>query len=219
MVQADSVPKSKVSFWVKAFVAFHLVCISVWAMPNPKKDIMNGTEKLGIRKGDVVRSFSETVTEGTLLVNWKYLKRSPFMYYPLSTGFWQYWDMFAPNPANTDLYMEADVTYQDGTKTRFHYPRVYTMPIPMKYLKERYRKFYENVNNDDQAYIRPAVAQRVALESFDNPSNPPVLVVLIRYFDRVEPPGEPVDATYQAVRFFTYRVDLTKLRRDKGLER
>jgi len=206
----------KVSPGVKAFVALHIVCITIWALPNPRREYMNETEKLGLRKDNLIQSLSQTATEGTLFLNWKYLKRSPLMYYPLSTGFWQYWDMFAPNPAAIDLYLEADVTFQDGKKIRFHYPRIYTMPIPLKYVKERYRKFYENVNTDDQGYIRPAVAQRIALESFDDPRNPPVEVVLIRNFDKIEGPGERQDPTYQSVAFFTYRVDLAKLRRDKG---
>lgn len=217
MVEPTSKAKASVSLWVKAFVVFHLLGITVWSLPNPKKPYMNETLKLGIRKDNFVQSFSETVTEGTLLFNWKYLKRSPLSYYTLSTGFWQYWDMFAPNPASIDLYLEADITYRDGSKTRFHYPRIYTLSIPMKYVKERYRKFYENVNNDEQAYIRPAVAQRIALESFDDPANPPVQVVLIRYFDTIEPPGVPEDPTYKSVPYFTYRVDQRKLFRDKGL--
>jgi hypothetical protein len=61
------------------------------------------------------------------------------------------------------------------------------------------------------------VAQRIALEAFHNPSNPPVRVVLIRYFDRIEPPGAPPDPTYKSVPFFTYRVDQMKLQQNKGL--
>src|SRR5690349_14010871 len=105
-------PAKNAPLWIKLFVGFHLVCITMWSLPYPKKPYMNGTAKLGIQTNDArtfVRSFSETVTEGTLYLNWKYLKGSPLMYYPGVTGFWQFWDMFSPNPANVDLYLEADV--------------------------------------------------------------------------------------------------------------
>ena len=217
---ADKKPARNASPWVKAFVAIHLVSITMWSLPYPKQPYMNGTAKLGVdasSPSSFTRTFSETVTEGVLYFNWKYLKGSPLMYYPGATGFWQYWDMFSPNPASIDLFLEADVVYRDGTKRRFKYPRIYDLSIPMKYVKERYRKFYENVNGDNQAYMRPAVAQRIALESFEDPANPPVQVVLIRHFDQVEPPGVQSNPQYTVVPFFTYQVDLAKLRRDKGI--
>ncbi len=206
--------------WIKAFVIFHLVCITMWSLPYPKEPYQMGTAKFGVRTDSAkafARTFSETVTEGTLYLNWKYLKGSPLMYYPGATGFWQYWDMFSPNPASVDLYLEADVVYKDGTTYRFKYPRIYDLPIPKKYFKERYRKFYENVNQDNQSSIRPHVAQRIALECFDNPQNPPVEVTLIRHFNIVEPPGQEPDPEYTVVRFYTHVVDLAKLRKDKGL--
>jgi hypothetical protein len=207
--------------WIKAFVAFHVVCITMWSLPYPKKPYMNGTAKLGVDTSSpraFARSFSETVTEGILYWNWQYMKNGVIMYYPGITGFWQYWDMFSPNPASVDLYMEADVKYKNGTTYRFHYPRIYTMPIPQKYLKERYRKFYENVNQDTQAAIRPAVAQRIALECFKDPNNPPMQVTLIRFYDTIEPPGAKPDPAYTEYRFFTYIVDQAKLKSDKRLE-
>lgn len=207
--------------WIKIFVAIHILAITMWSLPYPKKPYMNGTAKLGIDSSSpaaLARTFSETVTEGTLYLNWKYLKGSPLMFYAGPTGFWQYWDMFSPNPADTDLYMEAEVEFQDGTKNRFKYPRIYEMPIPAKYVKERYRKFFENVNQDSQSFVRPSVAQRIALESASDPKNLPVRVTLIRFFDRVEGPGEPWRPEYSEVRFYVHQVDLDKLRRDKGIE-
>lgn len=210
-------PKSTVSPWVKAFVAFHLFCITVWSLPNPRPGLMSGAESLSVKPERFLQSFSETATEGTLYYNWKYLKQSPFMYYPLATGFWQYWDMFAPNPANTDQYLEAKVVYKNGETSTFKFPRIFDLPVSQKYLKERYRKFFENANMTDQAYIRPPLAQRIALEAFRNPANPPVRVTLIRYFDRIEPPGKKADPAYKSAVLLTYRVDQAKLRRDKGL--
>lgn len=218
MAEPES-PRSA-SIWIKIFVVLHLVCITMWSLPYPKRPYMNNKASFGINTsnlGSFVKSFSETVTEGTLYLNWRYLKGSPLMYYPGVTGFWQYWDMFSPNPASVDLYLEADVTFKNGTVTRFKFPRVYTLPIHMKYFKERYRKFYENANSDDQMAARPYLAQRIALENFKDPDNPPEKVMLIRHFDTIEPPGTPPDPTYTVVPFFEYQVDQVKLRHDKGI--
>lgn len=192
----------------------------MWSLPSPKEPYQHGTAKLGIKTSSphaFIQSFSETVTEGTLYFNWKYLKSSPLVYYPGTTGFWQYWDMFSPNPASVDLYLEADITYQDGSKSRYKFPRMHDLSIPVKYFKERYRKFFENANQDAQSYIRPYVAQRIALECFKDPLNPPTHVTLIRFFDTVEPPNKPADLTYTEVRFYDYDVDISKLRSDKGM--
>lgn len=212
--------KKNAPWWIKAFVALHLVAITMWSLPYPKKPYMNGNAGFGINTSSptaFARSFSETVTEGTLYLNWKYLKGSPLMYYPGVTGFWQYWDMFSPNPANTDLYMDADVVFRDGKKIRYKFPRIYSLPIPQKYVKERYRKYFENVNQADQGYSRPFCAQRIALENFNDPQNPPTMVTLICHQDVIEAPGVTPNPAYKEIPFYTYQVDLDKLRRDKGL--
>ena len=64
-------PAKNAPLWIKLFVGFHLVCITMWSLPYPKKPYMNGTAKLGIQTNDArtfVRSFSETVTEGTATI-------------------------------------------------------------------------------------------------------------------------------------------------------
>jgi hypothetical protein len=212
--------KKNAPWWIKAFVVFHLVCITMWSLPYPKKPYMNGTASFGISTSSpsaFIKSFSETVTEGSLYLNWKYLKGSPLMYYPGATGFWQYWDMFSPNPADTDIYMEADVVFEDGKKIRYKFPRIYTMPIPAKYVKERHRKYFENVNQADQSYTRPFTAQRIALDCYTDPNNPPRSVALICFADTIEPPGTKPDPTYKMIPFYTYQVDVDKLKRDKGI--
>jgi hypothetical protein len=218
-VTAKPKPKSNAPKWIKAFVALHVASITIWTLPSPRKSIMDGTEKLGVKADNPVKSFSDTITEGTLYLNWKYLKGSPLMYYPGAIGFWQYWDMFSPNPASIDLYLEADVEYRDGTVRRVKFPRIYTMPIPEKYVKERYRKYFENIQQSSNAYALPAGAQRLAFENFENSQNPPVKVTLYRFIDAVEPPGKPQVSKYESDVLFEYQVDLGYLYRDKGIPR
>ncbi len=206
--------------WIKAFVVFHIIGITMWTLPNPKRPYLLGTARFEVNAqspSEFVRSFSETTTQGFLYFNWKYIKQSPLMYYAGSTGFWQFWDMFSPDPASVDLFLVADVTYKDGTVYRFNFPRVYSLPLHQKYLKERYRKYFENVNSDDQAFSRPYTAQRIALECFKDPNNPPIKVMLIRNSYKIAAPGQPQPADYTKTPFFEYAVDQAKLLKDKGL--
>lgn len=194
----------KVSPWVKAFVIFHLLAVTIWALPNPGPAIQEGRDKS--RGVDKVREW-----------NWRGFKltSNPFRHYVLSTGFWQYWDMFAPNPAATDFYGEADVWYRDGTQTLYRYPRVYTLPIPEKYLKERYRKYFERAHGDNFKTLWPRFAQRIALLMTKDPTNPVVKVRLRRYWQQVAPPGKP-QTGYTAFNYYTHAVDQKQLRRDLG---
>lgn len=215
-------PARNASVWIKIFVAIHILGITMWSLPYPKKPYMLGTARFALDTSSpsaFARSFSDTITQGFLYVNWRYIKLSPLMYYPGTTGFWQFWDMFAPDPANTDLYMTADVVYKDGAIFRFHYPRVYELSLNEKYLKERYRKFFENVNLADQSYARPYVAQRIALECFKDPANPPVTVKIIANQYRIQPPGKPQLKEYTQTEIGAYAVNQAKLFQDKGISR
>jgi len=206
--------------WIKAFVVFHLVAITMWSLPYPKRPYQLGTAKFEISTrspADFARSFSETVTQGILYLNWRYLKLSPLMYYPGATGFWQYWDMFSPDPASVDLFMDAEVTYKDGSVFKFNYPRIYSLPLPTKYLKERYRKFFENVNSAEGKSARPYVAQRIALESFRDPANPPIKVVLFCNAFRIAPPGQPQPSQYSRSVLGEFVVNQATLLKDKEI--
>lgn len=123
------------------------------------------------------------------------------------TGFWQYWDMFAPDPAQTDIYLTAKVTYADGSSMIYHYPRMAELSIFWKYVKERYRKFYERAGSDQFQYLWPPTAQRIAFICDDRPGNPPVEVDLIRHWLQIYPPGKPQQKGYNTYTYFRYQVD------------
>ena len=187
-----------VSPWVKAFVAFHLVAITVYALPNPPQELMDGKRPA-------------YGTEPILVWNKNYLKSfQPFTCCLYVTGFWQYWDMFSPDPSSTDLWLDAEVKYKDGSVKHYQYPRMYLLPIPMKFLEERFRKFYERVNSDDYSQLWPLVAQRIAHE-MDNPSNPPTEVRLVRHWMTIMPPGTAQPTDYNHYEFYVYAVDPKRL--------
>lgn len=173
-------PKGEKVFWpVKLFILFHVVAIVSWVMPEPGKAVQNG-----VAKG--------TFSEQLMKFNQDWVKKSPTQLYLLSTGLWQSWDMFAPNPANTDMYPDADVTLKSGKVLHYDYPRMYLLNRLEKYQKERYRKFFENANTNVPLY--PAFAKRVAYLVATDPNDPPVKVVLKRHF--VQIPKVESFATY-----------------------
>lgn len=197
--QRDTAP-----WWLKAAVLLHLVAITIWCIPNPPREVMQG------KRGPIG-------TEWLLVANTEYLRSiPPLQAYMLGTGMWQYWDMFAPNPSQVDLYCTAEIVYRDGTKSQYHYPRIYDYPIAMKYPMERYRKFYERVNDDGNSWLWPIFAQRIAEIVAHDPNNPPVEVLLRRHWLLVLGPDQVQPTQYQSTMFYDYKVDEHKLRRDLG---
>ena len=54
----------------------------------------------------------------------------------------QMWSMFAPNPASVNAYLDAEVTFKDGSKEHWTFPRPSKMPSLEKLLGgERFRKY------------------------------------------------------------------------------
>lgn len=194
----------RLRWYAKALILFHLFAITVWALPNPPERVISGEE-------------APHGTQHLLLWNGRMLKSQGFLQaYLFSTGAWQYWDMFSPNPASVDIYGEAYVVFRDGGRAKFPYPRMQTLPIHERFYKERYRKFFERVREDRANISWPSVAQRIALLAAKDPQNPPIKVELYRTYLTIAPPGQPQKETYTPQRFFTYVVDWAKLARAKG---
>ena len=201
MTNAPPQPAAKtVSVWVKLFVLFHVFAITVYALPNPPT---------AIREHRIEPGGSEWL----LYWNDVYLKNSPpVALYTKTTGLWQYWDMFAPNPTHTDTWGDAEVIYRNGSVKRYAYPRIFELPLWKKFVSERYRKFFERVGNDDNPFLWPSFSLRIALIN-DDPKNPPVQVKLYRHVRQVAPPGQWQDPHYKSYMFYSYSVDEKELQR------
>lgn len=194
---------------VKVFVLTHMVLIASWSLPKPAPAVANGA--IAPTAANVAMHF----TDFFLVANDKLRLAPPVRYFMFSSGLWQYWDMFAPNPANLDLWWDSVVTFQSGKKLVVEYPRMKTMSIWQKYFKERYRKYLERMNTDStDSYKRPAFAQRMALLSYKDPSDPPVRVQLRRHWRTMEGMHSPVPKEYKEFILFDYVVDQEKLQRD-----
>ena len=153
-------PARTVSPWLKAFVAFHVVAITVWSLPRPKADLMLG-------------KVAPYGSDHLLLFNAKTMTSfAPISAYLQTTGTWQYWDMFAPDPSRADVYGDAEIEMLDGTKRAVGYPRMYRLSLFDRYLKERYRKFYERAGDGQNAYLWPMFAATLARGDGDRPEEP-----------------------------------------------
>jgi hypothetical protein len=192
---------------VVGFVAFHVLAVVIYTLPKPIEPVLKGEAE---PKG----------ADAFLKYNFQVLRETPPVAgYLLLTGFWQYWDMFAPEPSQTDLWASAEVTYLDGSVKQFKYPRIKDLPIPEKYVKERYRKFYERVNQDDARYFWPPFGRAIAVKSATDPLNPPVRVDLIRHFQSVvrhDAPNNKIEPPYTTFKYYHHVVDQNQLAQSVG---
>lgn len=177
--------------WLKLLVGFHIIATLSWSIPQSAPGVRNGSQSPQGPDGWV------------MYINDVYVKTSPIQQYVLSLGLWQSWDMFAPNPSAKDIWADAVVLRKDGTQTTFQYPRIYLETIPWKYVRERYRKYYERADQESNSYLWEPFAKRVAFLSNTDPANPPVQVILRRHYliaPRAKPFGNYMGDLWAAVR-------------------
>ena len=106
--------------------------------------------------------------------------------YFLWSGLFQSWDMFAPSPKAANTYVVAQILYQDGTREIFTLPRMELLSLSDKFFKERYRKFTDNLIDEQFDLMLPDVARHIA-RSKRRPANPVKLVVLVYNYSFIAP--------------------------------
>lgn len=207
---APATPETKTRpnarWWVKVFVVLHLLAITIWTIPTPGQQYLTGRLKPEDRAG--IGGYVDRF----LVANEAYGKRGPVRFYVQATGFWQYWDMFSPNPASIDYYCTVTLQYKDGTTKEYQYPRVYLLSIYQKYAAERYRKFFERARDLD--YLFKPFAQHVAALNTTDKSNPVVHVDLHVHSQQIAPPGKPQPTEYADKTYYQGNIDQAQLMRD-----
>ncbi|QDK38780.1 hypothetical protein [Bdellovibrio sp. NC01] len=108
----------------------------------------------------------------------------------------QMWSMFAPNPANVNAYLDAEITFKDGSKERWTFPRPSRMPSWEKLLGgERFRKYsQENLVPMEKSEVWFDMSRFVAREvvNLENQGKHREIKELqfYRHFNIVKPPQE-----------------------------
>ena len=133
--------------------------------------------------------------------------------YMLWSGLFQSWDTFAPTPRAVNAYVQGVVITNDGRLHTWKFPRMEQLSVTERYYKERYRKFVENLQEDRNSALWPDAARHLA-RMYNNPANPPEIVMLVRYWSDIP---KPVPGPYRpdperARIFFEYRVQPGDLR-------
>jgi hypothetical protein len=139
---------------IVAFVIFHIVAISIFAIPIdflPLRALRN------------------------LL--------APYM---VCIGMTESWDTFAPNPKATEQFLKAIVFRASGQTETYSFPRMEELSLWERYRKERYRKFVESLLCSECSGLWPDVEKAVARRE-NNPADPPIKVVLIKFESPIEP--------------------------------
>jgi hypothetical protein len=101
-------------------------------------------------------------------------------------GLPEMWDLFAPNPRATELYLQAVVTTQKGKTSVYALPRMEDLSYFDRYRKERYRRFAESVVCDICAGLWPDIDREIARRSM-NPADPPDRVTLMKFESPIDP--------------------------------
>ncbi len=112
-------------------------------------------------------------------------------YYMVPLGLWQYWTMFAPDPAKIIFTLEAEVIDTQGLRYNFAFPRLagYT---PFEALPRfRYPKYAANLTIDDLHLAREFGARHVARSLGLGADRYPLEVRLFYQVKDMPPPGSP----------------------------
>src|SRR5262249_31836464 len=81
-----------------------------------------------------------------------------FRYYMLPTGLWQWWALFAPDPLNCTLMLNAEVLDAQGMRHVYEFPRLANLPWWRRVSRYRQPKFTANL-------LAPEFAKHLELSS------------------------------------------------------
>jgi len=112
---------------------------------------------------------------------------SPYMRY---FGVWQYWNMFAPIPLHTNMYLKYKIIYRDDTMTESLLPRMQDMEFFERYVRYHWSKLVYNLCDDNYTLYLDDVGRYLARSHNIRPHNPPIRVDFYRVWSEVPSPGE-----------------------------
>jgi hypothetical protein len=121
--------------------------------------------------------------------------------YLVATGLEQNWRVFAP-PRRTSLAVEARVRFTDGSVAVWRPPS--GGDLVGAYWDYRWRKWLENVTQDEHRDVLWKPAALFAARAVERPGKVPTSVTLVRSWRDLRPPGaEQPEASWRQYAFFT----------------
>jgi hypothetical protein len=109
--------------------------------------------------------------------------------YLRSTGLWQDWGMFSPDPLRLNLHVEAKVRYRNGKETTHSLPRLHLLPRHERALMERYRKWEVDwLRMDENRHIWGDGTRFILNQLPVNPEDPVESIRLVRRWHEIEDP-------------------------------
>ena len=146
---------------INMFIVWHLFALTIWLVPSNSAIVQS---PLGV---GLVRS------------------------YMTLTSFAQSWSMFSPYPDRLDVTLEAQITYADGQKRSWFFPRMAHMDYVRRYQEERWRKMVEVATHGNNQAVWLGMARYAARVNNHDRRNRPVSVELFQHSRLVPPPGGP----------------------------
>ncbi|SIO62011.1 hypothetical protein SAMN05444166_6921 [Singulisphaera sp. GP187] len=114
-------------------------------------------------------------------------------YYILPLGFWQYWTMFSPDPAQNTLTLEAEVVDAKGLRTVFPFPKLADYTAFQAIPRFRHPKYAANLSVGSFEKQREFAARHVVRQLHPPTDAYPLEVELVYQVRPTPPPGNPVD--------------------------
>jgi hypothetical protein len=158
---------NKLAWWkiaISLFLAFNILSIASWTIPI------------------------ENSLATPWMMKWNRFVRPYFLF----VGLFQSWDTFAPSPWPANSYLEATIIYKDGSRKTWPFPRLDQMGLWERFQKERYRKFEENLQQNQFDILLPDVARKIARMN-STPEKPARTVILVQHYSVI---GQGADGSY-----------------------
>jgi hypothetical protein len=106
--------------------------------------------------------------------------------YMVWSGLFQSWDMFAPNPKSINSYIKAVVITENRHVKVWTFPRMEELSYRERYRKERYRKFEEALQDQQNDALLPDAATHIA-RLLKSPGDLPYKILLIQFRADIKP--------------------------------
>jgi hypothetical protein len=120
--------------------------------------------------------------------------------------------MFSPLPKAVNSYVEGIVVYADGDTRKWRFPRMEQLGFSERYIKERYRKYVENLTEDNNRALWPDAVRFIAKQN-DTRAVPIKYVVLVHHWAEITPGASGASAKWQEYLFYGGEVSFVEIPR------